>query len=386
MSGSIGSCLRVGVATLTAAAVMAIPPTAPAAAPAGPTAVAAQVQPAPRVELAAAVRSLLTTPPNPAHFADATAAMARLDPAGTSAAVDAPATFNAASDAIVAGYQFLRYWVTYGVQLADYVLGFVPFGYAIADQVNIFYYNLILPISDSVVYNLIVPVVNDPLNPASWVNGLAAVGQTSVNAVINTAVAEFNYFFGWLIPPLPPRPLVAAARTVAPDAAVTTLATEVDATTEPTKTPEPTKAPEPSKTSEPVTTPAVSETPASETPEPTKTPEPSETPEPSTTPAPSETPEPTETPKPATTTSVGGVQAQGEVRGGTQVTTPTGSTNTGSTNTKTPTSTDPKPPTTTDTTTTTTSATSTSATTTGTSPTAPDTDTKKDPAKSAGES
>jgi hypothetical protein len=141
--------------------------------------------------------------------------MARIDPAGTTAAIDAPATLNAASDAIVSGYQFLRYWVTYGVQLADYVLGFVPFGYAIADQVNIFYYNLILPISDSVVYQLVVPVVNDPLNLASYVNGLIAVGQTSVNAAINTGVAEFNYFFGWLIPPLPPLPLAATEATEA---------------------------------------------------------------------------------------------------------------------------------------------------------------------------
>ncbi|OPX05691.1 hypothetical protein B1790_30900 [Mycobacterium sp. AT1] len=333
-----------GVATLTAAAVVAIPPTAPAAAPAGPTAVAAQVQPAPRVELAAAVRSLLTTPPNPAHFADATAAMARLDPAGTSAVVDAPATFNAASDAIVAGYQFLRYWVTYGVQLADYVLGFVPFGYAIADQVNIVYYNLVLPISDSIVYQLVVPVVNDPLNLASYVNGLVAVGQTSVNALINTGVAEFNYFFGWLIPPLPPRPLAVArempvveeasevqeiqeapegGEAPAPGAEPSASAEPTKTTAEPTKTTEPSETTKPSETAEPSPTAE-----PSESPEPTKTVEPTKTPE---------TPEPTESPKPPTTTAAGGVQAQGEVRGGngttTGTTTVTTTTTTGATTT-----------------------------------------------------
>ena len=337
MGGSIGACLRVGVATLTAAAVVAIPPTAPAGAPAGPTAVAAQVQQAPRVELAAAVRSLISTPPNPAHFAAATAAMARLDPAGTSAAVTAPATFNAASDAIVAGYQFLRYWVTYGVQLADYVLGFVPFGYAIADQVNIVYYNLVLPISDSVVYQLVVPVVNDPLNLASYVNGLVAVGQTSVNALINTGIAEFNYFFGWLIPPLPPRPFAVAREMpvveeasevqeigTAPEVGETPeTGAEPSETAEPTKTTEPSETAEPSKTAEPSPTAE-----PSETAEPSPTAEPSETAEPSPTAKPSETPEPTESAKPPTTTTVGGVQAQGEVRGGTGGSTTTGTTTT----------------------------------------------------------
>jgi hypothetical protein len=328
MGGSIGSCLRVGVATLTAAAVVAIPPTAPTTAPPGPTGVAVQVLPAPRVELAAAVRSLIATPPNPAHFAAATAAMARMDPAGVSPAVAAPATFNAASDAIVSGYQFLRYWVTYGVQLADYALGFVPFGYAIADQVNIFYYNLILPISDSIVYQLVVPVVNDPLNLASYVNGLIAVGQTSVNAAINTGVAEFNYFFGWLIPPLPPRPLAMAR-----ELPVVEEASEVQKIeetpeigealvtgAEPSKTAEPTKTSEPSETAEP-----------SEPAEPTPTAEPSPTAEP----APTAQPEPTEAPKPPTTTSVGGIQAQGEVRGGTTATTTTGTTATTTTGTTT---------------------------------------------------
>ena len=321
MGGFIGSCFRVGVATLTAAAVVAIPPTAPAAAPAGSTAVAAQVKPAPRVELAAAVRSMIATPPNPAHFAAATAAMARIDPAGTSAAIDAPATLNAASDAIVSGYQFLRYWVTYGVQLADYVLGFVPFGYAIADQVNIVYYNLVLPISDSVVYQLVVPVVNDPLNLASYVNGLIAVGQTSVNAAINTGVAEFNYFFGWLIPPLPPRPLA-----VAREVPVVEAASEVQGIQEIQEAPEveedPVTGAEPSETAEPSRNSPTTEPVLTAEPSPTAVP--SETPEPTKTP---EAPEPTESPKPPTTTSVGGVQAQGEVRGGTAGTT-TGTTNT----------------------------------------------------------
>ena len=291
-------------------------------------------QAAPRVDLAASVRALVTTPPDPDHFAAATAAMARLDPERTTAAVAAaPAPQNAASDAIVSGYQFLRYWVTYGVQLADYVLGFVPFGYAIADQVNIFYYNLILPISDSVVYNLIVPVVNDPLNLASYIDGVIAVAQTSVNAAINTGVAEFNYFFGWLIPPLPPRPLAveAALKDEAPTSAeIQDLATRHDASATdagPSPTPGPDAPVEPTPTSQP-----------SPTPEPTETVEPTHTVEPTQTAEPTQTTEPTTTRtpttpelKPPTTSTDGTVQAQGEVRGSTTTTGTTTTTTTGAT-------------------------------------------------------
>lgn len=154
----------------------------------------------------------------------ATAAIDRIDPAvGRAAAARQPelraaasaalaVPQNSASNAIDAIYQSARGAVTYGVQLASYVLQFVPLGYLISDQLNILYYNLGLPIADSIVYGLIDPVVNDPLNPAVYVNGIATVGQTTVNAAINTAVAEFNNFFGWLIPPLPP---VAAVKSVA---------------------------------------------------------------------------------------------------------------------------------------------------------------------------
>jgi hypothetical protein len=87
--------------------------------------------------------------------------------------------------------------------LTNYVLGFIPFGGLISSQANIVYGYLVRPISDSVVYQLIVPVVNDPLNPASYVNGAIAVGQATVNGLISAGFAELNYFFGGLIPPLP---------------------------------------------------------------------------------------------------------------------------------------------------------------------------------------
>jgi len=130
-------------------------------------------------------------------------------PAGAAPGVGAaaaPAPQNAASDFVTSAWNFADYWITYGVDVADYALGFIPGLGFIGDQINIVYDVLISPIGDSVVYGLIDPVLNNPLNPAVWVNGLVIVGSTTVAALVNTGVAEFNYFFGWLIPPLPPLP------------------------------------------------------------------------------------------------------------------------------------------------------------------------------------
>ena len=244
MRFSVRSHLAAGLWAV-AAGIIAVPSVIPSVIPrAMPEAVAAPAPTAQRVALTASVRSLVVQPPNPGRFASAVAAIERLDPeraqagsgraqagsgqaqaasgrsakaavdpTGRATAIPSPlavaAPLNAASDWITSGYQFIQYWVDYGVELADYVLQFIPYGYLISGQINIFYYNLIRPIADSVVYGLINPVVNDPLNPASWINGFLYVGQATVNALINTGIAELNYFFGWLIPPIPPIPFAA---------------------------------------------------------------------------------------------------------------------------------------------------------------------------------
>ena len=200
MSGYVRNHLTAGVAAITATALV-LSPTTPFTpsfeAPAGATS---------RVDLAASVKPLVLEPPSPSQLETARAAIRRLDPGATlglPVAAAAPTPQNAASDLITAGYQFIQYWVDYGVNLAQYVLQFIPYGYLIGAQVGIIYYELIRPISDSVVYDLINPIVNDPLNIWTYINGAVAVGQTTVVSLINTGIAEFNYFFGWLIPPLP---------------------------------------------------------------------------------------------------------------------------------------------------------------------------------------
>ena len=87
MGISVRSHLIAGFAVV-AVGVIAIPPTV--AVPT-PTATASHIGPvgvrtAPRIELAASVRSLVANPPNPAHFAAAAAAIERLDPAAAAAA------------------------------------------------------------------------------------------------------------------------------------------------------------------------------------------------------------------------------------------------------------------------------------------------------------
>ena len=144
----------------------------------------------------------------PKQLDTARTVIVRLDPKAASLLPQAaPAPLNAASNSIASAYQWLQAWVSYGVDLAQYVLEFIPFGYLIGNQIGIVYDALVVPISDSVVYGLIIPVVNDPLNLASYVNGPVAVGSTTVNALINVGIAEFNYFFGWLHPAAPPAPV-----------------------------------------------------------------------------------------------------------------------------------------------------------------------------------
>jgi hypothetical protein len=217
MSVSLRSHFVTGVAAVAVAALVASPTTASAHPLIQPT----ERPVTARVDLAASVKPIILEPLRPEQLATARDAIRRIDPESTfatAAAAPVPAPLNAASDWFTNAYEWVQYWVSYGVDLADYVLGFIPFGYFIGDQINIFYDFLITPIADSVVYGLINPILNDPLNFSTWVNGLVNVGQTSINAAINTGIAEFNYFFGWLIPPLPPLPIppfpLAAVQTV----------------------------------------------------------------------------------------------------------------------------------------------------------------------------
>ncbi len=344
MPTSVRSQLCAGVAIVATAALVASP--AVVSAPPSERQVTADVG------LAASVKPLVLQPLTPDQVNTARSAIARIDPQAAlpvAAAAASPVTFNAASDSINSAYEFIQYWVEYGIELANYALQFIPGGFLISDQIDIFYYNLIQPINESIVYGLIDPVVNDPLNLAVWVDGLTYVGQTAVNAAINTGIAEFNYFIGWLIPPLPPLPLppfpFAAVDTVAPAlkvAGVSLPAADLaDSATKAMSTTDPT---EPAATEDESVALVTDETAQ----EGTEAPADVESTEPTAEPEQEQAPEQLETTSnlaevdsvtqdegqnedqgetaTASTTTSGGVQAQGEVRGG--VTKPADTTNT----------------------------------------------------------
>ncbi|MGV0745441.1 hypothetical protein [Mycolicibacterium sp. XJ870] len=133
---------------------------------------------------------------------------------------------NAASDWLTWGYQGIQEWVDWGVNyaadLAFWAAGWgVPFAGLIGNQIDLFYYELIRPIADNIFYQLVVPVVNQPLNIFAWTNGIANAIGYSVNDVIDFGYREFDYFFGWILPPLPPLPPIWPFNTLA---TTTTLA------------------------------------------------------------------------------------------------------------------------------------------------------------------
>lgn len=215
MSTSVRTYLVAGAAAATATAIALTPvQAAPAdiAVPAHPTSAEPQLTQAMIDLLAAASR--MTAAVNPKLPSESGAAPA-LGVAPAAATTGEVGVQNAASDWLTAGYQFIQYWVDYGVDLAQWVLGWVPFGYLIGDQVGLFYDYLIRPIADNIFYEAVVPIVNDPLNFGVWWNSIGNAIGSSIGDAINFGIAEFNYFFGWIIPPLPPLPGLATTQTLA---------------------------------------------------------------------------------------------------------------------------------------------------------------------------
>jgi hypothetical protein len=92
----------------------------------------------------------------------------------------------------------VRNTIDYGVSLFQDVLAPIPVVRIAGDQVELLWDNLVLPISDSVVFGAIDPILNAPLNINSYINGAYNVGATTVNSLINTGFAEANYFLGSL--------------------------------------------------------------------------------------------------------------------------------------------------------------------------------------------
>jgi len=217
MTTRVHSYVTAGIAALAATTIAIAPTSAPPPRGAPTQSVVSQVSKA-RVGLLAAAQRMTTT----------------VRPQAATASVMAT-PLNAASDVIVNAWNAVLPWVDYGVNLSDYVLGFIPGLNIVGDQISIVYYSLVRPVANSFVVNLVAPVVNAPLNINSYINGLVTLGSVTVTSLINLGINEFNYFLGWLIPPIPPLPL--AAPTTTTPAAQTVTATARTAATAPADLP-----------------------------------------------------------------------------------------------------------------------------------------------------
>ncbi|WP_396927132.1 hypothetical protein [Mycolicibacterium sp.] len=144
---------------------------------------------------------------------------------------------NNASDAIDSAYNVIMYWANYWANdLGPYLLGWVPFGYLISDQIQIWFNTFTVPVSASFVYDFLDPVVNDFWNPTVWRDGLTALAQTTWNSFGATVNQEIAYVISlqWFpipLPPLPPLPFAALKTPAAAASADTTAAAKTETTT-----------------------------------------------------------------------------------------------------------------------------------------------------------
>lgn len=233
MNGSVRAVCAAGVAALTGTALVVCPSVLPAKAevsrPVVHTASVTAFTPPAEPPSADELKSALTLVGQLAQPADRSRTRVPVE------VLEDPAAFNAASTVIDDVYSVTRYWANYvALELGPWLLGWVPLGYLISDQIYIWYPNAVLPTVDSFVYDFLDPVVNDALDPAVWIDGINAVIRTAANGIANGITDEINYVvsLGWFpipLPPLPnpPLPRVASVSTAAVAAAVTT---EVDET------------------------------------------------------------------------------------------------------------------------------------------------------------
>ena len=68
------------------------------------------------------------------------------------------------------------------LDLGPWLINWVPFGYLVSDQINIWYNAFVLPVVDSFVYKFLDPIVNDPLNLGVWWNGAVAIADAALRA------------------------------------------------------------------------------------------------------------------------------------------------------------------------------------------------------------
>jgi hypothetical protein len=195
MDISMRSILTAGVTAITATAIVVAPSVAPL--PARHVAVSRTVQ------LAAAVQTLSPQVVTSAAAAD-----------------QAAVPLNTPSEIVDAAYSALVYWSGLGVSLTNRVFGFVPYGNFLNDQLFAFYSPTVL-FTDSLVEDLIEPVLDDPTNSAVWANGIAQSAYTGLNSFLNLGINEVNLVIKYAANLIPNIPLFFVGNLAAPAAATT---------------------------------------------------------------------------------------------------------------------------------------------------------------------
>ena len=209
MTVSARSYLTAGVTTMVVGA-MALAPVQPSA----PVSITADT-----VRLSAAVQPLV----NQVNTAAATLGQPTPAVAGQQPRAQAAAQANNnVSNAIDAAYGVIMYWADYfALELGPYLLGWIPFGYLISDQIYIWYPNFTVPVADTFVYDFLDPVVNDFWNPTVWRDGLTAIANATrvgLGTVVQQEIA-YAWSLAWFPFPLPPLPPLPFAATKVPAAA-----------------------------------------------------------------------------------------------------------------------------------------------------------------------
>jgi hypothetical protein len=198
MDISMRSLLTAGITAVTASAIVVAPSVAPL--------------PPPRVEVSHTVQLVAAAQTLPLHAMTSTAATTRA--AAASAAVTIPGLIE---DAVTAWLNGLP------LQLAAWALSIIPYGNFLVDQLYAFYSPTVY-FTNSLVTNLIQPVLKDPTNPAVWVTGIAQSAYTGVNSLLNLGINEVNLVIKYATGLIPNIPIFYVGNLAAPAAAAAAVA------------------------------------------------------------------------------------------------------------------------------------------------------------------
>jgi hypothetical protein len=100
-------------------------------------------------------------------------------------------------------YVAIEPWVHYGFQLAQYAVGWVPYGGWLSPQIDIFYH-----FGERIVRSVVFNSADWLWGPLPFAVGLGNIARDSWNSLVQLGIDQWNF---WLppLPPLPPLPFAA---------------------------------------------------------------------------------------------------------------------------------------------------------------------------------